>query len=333
MNEHMVTMDPPMHTQERALVMRLLTPKRLKENEEFMWGLADRQIDEFIGDGHCEFISAYTQPFAMLAVADVLGVPEADHQRFREVLRTEQHARASSEAKRTSANALEGLDGWFAQYIEDRRREPREDALTRLALATYPDGTTPDVIAVVRTATFLFAAGQETTARLLAVGLKYLCEYPDLQDELRAHPERIPDFIEECLRIESPVKSDFRLARRSTTVAGVDIPAGTPVMLLNGAANRDPRLFECPAEFRLDRPNAKVHLAFGRGVHACPGGPLARVEGRVSIARILDRMRDIRLSEEHHGPPSARHFEYEPTWVLRGLHQLHIEFTPAEVAP
>ncbi len=186
--------------------------------------------------------------------------------------------------------------------------------------------------AVVRTATFLFAAGQETTARLLAVGLKYLCEYPELQVELRAHPERIPDFIEESLRIESPVKSDFRLARRSTTVAGVDIAAGTPVMLLNGAANRDPRLFECPAEFRLDRPNAKVHLAFGRGVHACPGGPLARVEGRVSIARILQRMSDIRLSEEHHGPPSARHFEYEPTWVLRGLHQLHIEFTPAETA-
>ena len=332
MNEHMVTMDPPMHTQERALVMRLLTPKRLKENEEFMWGLADRQIDEFVGAGHCEFISAYTQPFAMLAVADVLGVPAADHQRFREFFGLS-NTPGELGGEANIGNALEGLDGWFAQYIEDRRRAPREDALTRLALATYPDGSTPDVIAVVRTATFLFAAGQETTARLLAVGLKYLCEYPDLQDELRAHPERIPDFIEECLRIESPVKSDFRLARRSTTVAGVDIPAGTPVMLLNGAANRDPRLFECPAEFRLDRPNAKVHLAFGRGVHACPGGPLARVEGRVSIARILDRMRDIRLSEEHHGPPSARHFEYEPTWVLRGLHQLHIEFTPAEVAP
>ena len=129
--------------------------------------------------------------------------------------------------------------------------------------------------------------------------------------------------------IESPVKSDFRLARRSTTVAGVEIDAGTPVMLLNGAANRDPRHFERPGEFRLDRANAKAHLAFGRGVHSCPGGPLARAEGRVSIERILDRMRDIRLSEELHGPPSARHFEYEPTWVLRGLHKLHIEFTPA----
>ncbi len=205
------------------------------------------------------------------------------------------------------------------------------DVLTDLALGTYPDGSTPDVSSVVRTATFLFAAGQETTARLLAVGLKYLCEYPELQDELRAHRERIPGFIEEALRIESPVKADFRLARRNTTVGGVDIAAGTPVMLLNGAANRDPRLFECPDEFRIDRENAKVHIAFGRGPHACPGGPLARVEGRVSIERILDRMRDIRLSEEHHGPPGDRHFSYEPTWVLRGLHELHIEFAPAEV--
>jgi cytochrome P450 len=332
MNEHMVTMDPPLHTQERALVMRLLTPKRLQENEAFMWGLADRQIDEFIGAGRCEFISAYSQPFAMLAVADVLGVPQPDHQRFREGFGLSGNPGELGGEGDIGLNALAWLDAWFAEYIEARRREPKDDALTRLAEATYPDGTTPDVTAVVRTATFLFAAGQETTARLLAVGLKYLCEYPELQDELRAHSERIPAFIEESLRIESPVKSDFRLARRSTTVAGVDIPAGTPVMLLNGAANRDPRLFECPAEFRLDRPNAKVHLAFGRGVHACPGGPLARVEGRVSIARILERMRNIRLSEEHHGPPSDRHFDYEPTWVLRGLHKLHIEFTPAEVS-
>ncbi len=332
MAEHMVTMDQPMHTRERSLIMRLLTPKRLKENEAFMWSLADRQIDEFAGDGHCEFIAAYSQPFAMLAVADVLGVPVEDHQRFREGFGlTGNPGQLGGAGDGMAGNALNWLDDWFSEYIEDRRRQPRGDVLTDLALATYPDGTTPDVTSVVRTATFLFAAGQETTARLLAVGLKYLCEYPELQDELREHNERIPGFIEEALRIESPVKADFRLARKSTTVAGVDIAAGTPVMLLNGAANRDPRLFDAPDEFRVDRPNAKVHIAFGRGPHACPGGPLARVEGRVSIARILERMRDIRLSEEHHGPPGDRRFEYEPTWVLRGLHKLHIEFTPAEV--
>ena len=333
MFEHMVTMDQPMHTRERSLIMRLLTPKRLRENEAFMRGLADRQIDEFVARGECEFISAYSQPFAMLVVADVLGVPEEDHERFRAGFGLSTGpGPIGKEGEGMGANALGWLDGEFARYIEDRRREPRGDVLTDLALATYPDGSTPDVTSVVRTSTFLFAAGQETTARLLAVALKYLCEYPELQDELRAHNDRIPGFIEEALRIESPVKADFRLARRNTTVAGVDIAAGTPVMLLNGAANRDPRLFECPDEFRVDRPNAKVHLAFGRGPHACPGGPLARVEGRVSVERILDRMRDIRLSEEHHGPPSDRRYDYEPTWILRGLHKLHIEFTPAEAS-
>jgi cytochrome P450 len=332
MNEHMVTMDPPMHTQERSLIMRLLTPKRLKENEAFMWGAADRQIDEFIGEGHCEFISAYAQPFAMLAVADVLGVPEEDHQRFKEGFGlTHGPGKVGDDSGHGGElNALNWLDQEFTDYIEDRRRQPREDVLSNLALGTYPDGSIPEVVNVVRTATFLFAAGQETTARLLAVGLKYLSEYPELQDELRQHNDRIPGFIEEALRIESPVKSDFRLARHDTTIAGVEVAAGTPVVLLNGAANRDPRQFECPAEFRIDRPNAKVHIAFGRGPHSCPGGPLARVEGRVSIAKLLDRMRNIRLSEEHHGPPDDRKFTYEPTWVLRGLRDLHIEFTPAE---
>jgi cytochrome P450 len=335
MNEHMVTMDPPQHTRERALLMRLLTPKRLKENEAFMWGLAERQLDEFVADGHCELIRAYTQPFAMLAVADVLGIPEEDHAKLRAFFGLSHNPGAMSRDDSAAAadvgiNPLGGLDEWFGTYLEDRRHQPRADVLSDLALATYPDGSVPDLVNVVRSATFLFAAGQETTARLLAAGLKYLAENPDVQDELRADPARIPGFIEETLRIESPVKADFRLAKRPVTIGGVDIAAGTPVMLLNGAANRDPGRFECPAELRLDRPNAKEHLAFGRGAHACPGGPLARAEGRISFERILDRMHDIRLSEEHHGPPGERRFAYEPTWILRGLHELHIEFTPAE---
>ncbi|MDT3444648.1 MULTISPECIES: cytochrome P450 [unclassified Pseudofrankia] len=332
MNEHMVTMDPPMHTRERALVMRMLTPKRLQENESFIWRLAGLQLDEFLADGRCEFIRAFAQPFAMLTVADVLGVPEADHERFRVGfgLSASPGQVGAGGSRDGELNALGWLDSWFAEYIKDRRRDPRGDVLTQMAAATYPDGSVPEVTAVVRAATFLFAAGQETTARLLGAVLKYLAEHPDVQDELREHPELIPDLIEETLRIESPVKTDFRLARRATTIGGVDVAAGTPVMLLNGAANRDPRQFECPAEFRVDRKNVRQHIAFGRGVHSCPGGPLARVEGRISLERILARTRDIRLSEEHHGPAEARRFKYEPTWILRGLTELHLEFTPVE---
>ena len=332
MHEHMVTMDPPDHTRERALLMRLLTPGRLRENEAFMWRLADLQLDEFLAEGRCEFIRAYTQPFAMLVVADLLGVPEADHQRFREGfgLMGGIGKVGGGDRRDVGQNPLAWLDEWFAAYIEDRRREPRQDVLTHLALATYPDGTTPPVTSVVRTATFLFAAGQETTARLLAAALKHLAEHPELQDQLRADKSLVPDFIDEVLRVESPVKADFRLARRTTSVGDVEIEAGTPVMLLNGAANRDPRRFDCPHDFRLDRPNAQAHIAFGRGIHSCPGGPLARAEAKVSLDRILDRMRNIRLSEERHGPPGARRFRYEPTWVLRGLSELHLEFEPIE---
>ena len=332
MHEHMVTMDAPDHTRERALLMRLITPKRLKDNEAFMWRLAEQQLDEVVSDGCCEVISAYAQPFAMLVVADLRGVPEADHHRFRDGfgLSATPGRVGAGEQGDPGENPLAWLDEWFAKYIEDRRREPRKDVLTDLALATYPDGSTPEVTSVVRTSTFLFAAGQETTARLLGAALRHLAEHPELQDELRTNHDRIPHFLEEVLRVESPVKADFRLAPRSTAISGVDIPAGTPVMLLNGAANRDPRPFERPAEFHVDRPNAQAHIAFGRGAHSCPGGPLARAEGRVSLERILDRMRDIRLSEEHHGPPSARRFHYERTWVLRGLTELHIEFTQVD---
>jgi cytochrome P450 len=330
MHEHMVTMDLPDHTRERALLMRLITPKRLRDNEAFMWRLADRQLDELVDDGRCEFIGAFAQPFALLVVADLLGVPEEDHQRFREGFGLSPSPGAVSDGEHRSVgeNPLAWLDELFARYVEDRRREPRQDVLTQLATATYPDGTTPEVTAVVRTATFLFAAGQETTARLLAAALKHLAEHPELQAELREHRELLPGFVEEALRVESPVKADFRLARRSTTIGGVDVAAGTPVMLLNGAANRDPGRFECPADFRVDRPNASAHIAFGRGAHSCPGGPLARAEARVSLERILDRMGDIRLSEQHHGTPDARRFAYEPTWILRGLTDLHLEFTP-----
>jgi cytochrome P450 len=113
-------------------------------------------------------------------------------------------------------------------------------------------------------------------------------------------------------------------------VGGVDIAAGTVVMVLPGAANRDPRRFENPHEFDLRRKNVREHMAFARGVHSCPGAPLARVEGRVSLERILDRMSHIAIDEAHHGPAGQRRYSYEPTYILRGLSALHLTFTTAD---
>jgi cytochrome P450 len=229
-----------------------------------------------------------------------------------------------------SHNPLEWLYERFSQYIEDRRHTPRHDVLTALATTTFPNGELPEVIDVVRVAANLFAAGQETTVRLLGAALQLIGDRPELQRVLRQRRDLIPGFVEETLRIESPVKGDFRLARRGASVAGVDIPAGATVMVLNGAANRDPGRFEDPTEFRVERDNAREHLAFGRGVHSCPGGSLARMETRVSIERLLERTADIAISEAHHGPSGDRHYQYMPTYILRGLTRLYLELTPAE---
>ena len=327
MGEYVVTQDPPAHAAQRGLLMRLLTPKRMRENEAFMWSLADRQIDTFLERGTFEVLTDFAHPFALLVIADLLGVPEEDHEAFRDELLELQAQLAVGMGERGQRDPLAFLTETFTAYIEDRRRAPRQDVLSQLAAATYPDGTVPEVDVVVRTATFLFAAGQDTTTRVVANGLRILAEQPELQELLRRDRDRVPNFIEEVLRIESPVKSDFRLARRSTTLAGVEIPAGTTVMVLLGAANRDPGHFECPHEVRADRPNAQAHLSFGRGIHACPGGPLSRIEVRVSFNRILDRLEGIRVAEGHHGPPDDRRFEFEPTYILRGLKSLHLEFT------
>jgi cytochrome P450 len=329
LGEYLAAADPPVHTQLRGLLMRLLTPRRLKENEAFMGRLVDLQLDRFVPTGRCEVFRGFAKPLALLVIADLLGVPEDDHRAFASQLGVEHPDPGVDGSQAQSNDPLAFLFATFGAYVEDRRRAPRDDVLTQLATATYPDGTVPDVADVVRTATFLFAAGQDTTARLITAATIILGEDPALQDRLRATPERLPDFVEEVLRLEGPVKTVSRYTRRDTTLAGVAIPAGTTVSIFPHAANRDPRRFESPDELRLDRPNAREHLAFGRGIHACPGGPLARVEARIALERLLARTADIRISEDHHGPPGARRFAYDPTYVLRGVSELHVELTPA----
>jgi cytochrome P450 len=325
-NDQLPTFDPPLHTDHRAMLARMITPKRLKENEDFMWRLADRQYDIALTDGRCEFNDSFASPFAMLVIADLLGVPEADHIEFRKALLTETGTIGSSDGDALHHSPLEFLYQRFSAYIEDRRTNPRDDVLTGVASATFPDGSTPEVIDAVRVAANLFAAGQETTVRLLSAAVLQIAEDPELQAQLRAERDLLPNFIEEMLRLESPVRGDFRLSKVPVTVGEVDIPAGSTVMLVNAAANRDPRQFPEPDTFDVNRKNARSHIAFGRGVHSCPGAPLARAEARVSLERLLDRTTHIRIDEEFHGPPDNRRYRYLPTFILRGLTKLHIEF-------
>ena len=331
-HEHMVVMDPPAHEKARSLLSKLLTPRRLKENEDYMWRLVDSQIDQFIDNGRCEFLSEYAKPFATSAIIDLLGVPEEDRPEFLAALGAERpdgNRVGALDGEPVGLDPLKYLDDKFLGYLTERRRAPREDGLSGMAAAKYPDGSTPELIELVKPATFLFAAGQETVTKLLSAAVQTLGDRPEFQQLLRDEPDRIPAFIEEAVRMHSPTKVDFRLVRKSTTLGGVSLPAGTIVMLCLGAANRDPRKFEDPHVFRPDRKNVREHIAFGRGIHTCAGAPLARVEAQITVRRPLDRMSDITISTEHHGPAEDRHYTYEPTFIMRGLSELHIEFKPA----
>jgi cytochrome P450 len=325
MAEHITSQDPPLHTRTRGLMNKLITPKRLKENEEFMWRLADQQLDTFIKGGKCEFLADYAKPFSLLVIADLLGVPAEDHDEFRAVFAGQIVGEVGKDAP-TSHNPLQWLNDKFSAYIEDRRNEPRDDVLTGLAQAKYEDGSTPEIEDVTNLSTFLFAAGTETTTKLVSSTMRIIAENSEYETYLREDRSRIPAFLEETLRMESPVKSHFRMARTSTTVGETEVPAGTTVMLLPGACNRDARKFDDPDTFRPDRRNVREQIAFIRGVHSCPGAPLARSEGRISVNRILDRMTDFQISEEHHGPAETRRYAYEPTFIMRGLAELHLKF-------
>ena len=336
-SDQLPTFDPPHHTDHRHMLSRMITPKRLKENEEAITGLVDARLDEALaavdgdgdgdGEGRAEIIHGFATPLAMYVVADLLGVPDDDREDFRRNMFGSSGMIGSTNTdKGISHSPLEYLYQRFSEYIADRRADPRGDVLSGVAAASFPDGREPEVIDAVRVAANLFAAGGETTVRLIGTAVQLIAEDRQLQDRLRANPDLVPNFVEECLRYESPVRGDFRMCKKAVTVGGYDLQPGDTVMLLNAAANRDPGKFADPDTFDVERDNARSHVSFGRGVHTCPGAPLARAEAVIGLTRLLERTSEIWIDEEQHGPPGARRYSYVPTFILRGVTRLHIGY-------
>ncbi len=343
--DQIVTESGSRHTQLRSVLAPLFKPSRLDALEPHLRSTGTALIDEFAGEGKVDLVQQYGGPYATLVIADLLGLPDSTRQRFRRLLHGAVPSRMDATVEDIMRNPLVEVGKDLFRMIAWRRllqapgishvrrllgasAEP-EDILAQLAAARFPDGSRPTLVDLTGLAAFLFGAGQDTTNRLLANSFRIIATRPEIQQELRENPARIPDFIEELLRFDGSVKSGGRVCQKTTTLGGVEIKAGTIILMSHMAANRDPRKFENPGTFDMDRPKIKEHLAFGRGAHTCIGAPLARREVAVSIELLLARMRNIRLSPEHHGTPGSEHFEYEPTYILRALKSLHLEFDPA----
>jgi cytochrome P450 len=326
---HLTAHDGPRHAAERQLLTELLTYKRLKANEDYLNGLANSLIDGFIGKGTVNAARDYAHAAATYAISDIMGIPAADRVELIELLGAPPSQLEGEAKHRVGADPLTFLKERFDGYFHARQVQPTGDLMTELLQARFRDGSAPDFDTVSLLARFLFGAGQDTTSRLIAMAILVLAENPELQARLRAEPARIADFLEEVLRFDGPVKVVYRLAQQRTEVAGVDVPAGTVLTVSLTGASNDPAHFPNPQVFDIDRSNKRDHVGFSRGVHACLGAPLARLESRVAIERILARTSDIRLSEAHHGPVGDRRLRFEQTYTFRSLSDLFIEFDAA----
>jgi cytochrome P450 len=341
-SDQIVSQQGKRHSDLRSILARLFTPSRLRELEPKLRETADNLINEFARDGKVELAEQYGGPYATLVIADLLGLPDNVRNRFRKLLHGSVPVKMDATPEEMMKNPLVELGKDLFKLIVKRRfaAHPfvkpiaglfgaKHDILAEVATARFPDGGKPTLIDITGLSAFLFGAGQDTTNRLLCACMKVIATHPDVQQALRDDPSRIPDFIEETLRLDGAVKSGGRICQKSTTLGGVEVKAGTVMLMSPLAANRDPKRFADPDQFKLDRPKIKEHVAFGRGAHTCIGAPLARREVTVSIERLLARMGNIRLSDAHHGPEGQRHFDYAPTYVLHALSSLHLEFDPA----
>lgn len=323
-----VNMDDHPHTNMRALINRLFVPSRLKANELFIQQYSEELVREAIAKGGCELISEIATPFVTLVIADLLGVPAEDRQFFMNVIKNSAVPGSLDSSENTHDrpdHPFVLMGGYFYKYIQDRIENPRDDILSELAQSSYPDGSKPQLQDLIDLSVFMFGAGQDTSAKLIGNAMRYLVDEPGLQDQLRADPTLIAPMLEEVLRLEGSSKMTARLARRDTEVGGVKIKAGTRIAVALASISRDERRWPEPHKFILNRPGIKEHLSFGRGAHTCAGAPLARVEVRVLFEKFLEHTSRITLDPARHGTTNDRNLEFEPSFIVRGLSELHVK--------
>jgi cytochrome P450 len=308
----MIFSDPPRHSHLRALVMRAFTPRAVAALEPRVRELSRGLLDRAARGGEMDLVADYAVPLPLMVIAEMLGAPVADRSRFRrwtDALVALSHAVAQDEhAARAMADFVavhDEMAAYLPALLDERRRAPRDDLLTRL-VEVEMDGERLTEEEILGFFELLLLAGHETTANLISNAVLALLEHPDQLARLRAAPELIPRAVEEVLRYRSPVQAVFRVAKQDVELGGHTIAAGEQALAWIGAANRDPAHFAEPRRFDVTRdPNP--HVAFGHGIHFCLGAALARIEGRVALTHLLERLSNVELAEGEWEPREGFH--------------------------
>lgn len=301
----LATADDPVHAMHRKMLLPHLSAKRVQIIEDFAAATADRLWDENLHDGRIEWMSAMANRLPMMVVARLLGLPADDVDklvRLGYAATTLLDGIVTPDQLEAAGMATFELSGYVLEHFENASASDEHGLIADMA-ARYASGELEQTPAMGIMIT-LFSAAGESTASLLGSAASILTDRPEIQRELREKPELLGAFIEETLRFESPFRGHYRHVWRDTTLAGVDVPADSHLLLMWGAANRDPEHFEAPNEFRLDRTSAKDHLTFGKGAHFCVGAALARLEARIVLGMLLERTSWIEATDVGEWLPS-----------------------------
>jgi cytochrome P450 len=319
----LLTADPPLHTRQRQVVNRLFAPRRVEGMEPRIRELAEELVASFADRDSAELVSSFAVALPMTVIAEQLGVGTeslADFKRW-----SDHFVAPIGNDRLTEDDILEitrssvDFTRYFQALLEDRRRDPQDDFIT---LLNGTEDQEEDVSEASRLSYIaqLLGAGNETSTKMIAEGAARLARDHALADSLRESPELIPSFVEEVLRLSSPVQGLYRTARHDTEVAGVPIPAGSQVVAWYAAANRDADAFPEPGEVDLERENIRKHIAFGKGKHHCVGASLARAEGVIAFDVLLERLPNWTIADELGGEA------FERSYLLRGHRELWLRW-------
>ncbi|TMQ91208.1 cytochrome P450 [Actinomadura soli] len=316
----LVNDDPPSHTRTRGLVNHAFAPRLVAALEPSVRAIVTRLVDGFARDGGADLIAELAYPVPIEIICTLIGLPVEERgrlKRWTDDLVELGAPGTGGERQLECARSSVAFQHYLEARVEARRSEPRDDLLTAL-IGARVDGERPlDVAELVNLLIVLIFGGHETTTNLIGNLLVLLLARPEMLRAVRDDPSLTDAVVTEALRMDTPVQGTFRTATEEAALGGARIPAGAKVMVLFGSANRDEAVFSHPDRFDPGRSNNQRHLGFGRGIHACPGASLARLETRIVLDTIAERLPGLRLD-------TARPPTYFPSLMHRGPQALHV---------
>jgi cytochrome P450 len=318
-----ILLDPPEHTRLRSLVNKAFTPRMVNRLEERIQQIVDDLLDVALERNEIDLMDAFAYSVPVMVISELLGVPQQDMEAVKDLSHVvargvDPDFQHSPEEMKRRAEAFSQFDEYFKGLLEERRERPQDDLLSGL-VAVRESGSSLTEGELLTTCILLYVAGHETTMDLIGNGTLALLRNPGELRRLHGDPDLTPSAVEELLRFDPPTQLTRRTALQDVELGGFLIRQGEQVVLMRGAANRDPEVFERPDELDLGRRNNK-HLSFDGGIHFCLGAPLARLEGRIAFSTLLRRAPGIELM--------TGDLKYRDNLVIRGLVELPVRLRP-----